>query len=349
MRHERRRPAARRPSPRRSPSSVNGKPRAAFALATRSARSSTATSCSRSNSTIPTEGLTQYDWDFGDGSGTESTERNPAHAVHHARREAPVTADGQRRLGGLDDDTHDGDGQRPRPPQPPPLTSPRSARESARSVNFVSSLDAERRPAIASQTWDLDGDGQFDDASGGRRRAVDRRRLHVALRHPGERQRLRVEAEGGAAAVSERHGHAVQAKPTSQGEAGLLSPSPVISLQRPGPAATATRIRLLSVRGPKRALVTVRCKGKGCPAAHRRKRTKGSGALQDVRALPARGVQARDLRLASRARIGHVHPLQDRAPRVRKRVNRCLPPGRARRSRAPLPLTPPICTSRANR
>jgi hypothetical protein len=34
------------------------------------------------------------------------------------------------------------------------------------------------------------------------------------------------------------------------------------------------RLKVLSVRAPRKALVTVRCKGRGCPAKQRRKRIK---------------------------------------------------------------------------
>ena len=153
------------------------------------------------------------------------------------------------------------------PRNKPPVASfafgPRSPRVGD-SVEFVSSaVDPEGN--LRSQTWDLDGDGQFDDARGDDV-------VYTFVRSGEQTVRLRVEDEGGAAAVTER---TVTVQPKPRAKAGFLSPSPVISLNGEI-LGNGSRIKLLRVRAPKKALVTVRCKGKSCPAPRRRKRIKSS-------------------------------------------------------------------------
>ena len=182
-------------------------------------------------------------------------------------------------------------------------------------VEFSSSaIDPEGK--LRSQTWDLDGDGQFDDARGDD--------VVYTFVRPGEQTvRLRVEDEGGAAAVKERT-VTVQAKPRAR--AGFLNPSPVISLNGQI-LGNGSRIKLLRVRGPNKALVTVRCKGKSCPAPHRRKRIKGSSVrFKTYERFLRAGVKV-EILVRKPSMIGSYTRYTIRAKKFPKRVNRCLPPG----------------------
>ena len=113
--------------------------------------------------------------------------------------------------------------------------------------------------------------------------------------------------------------------PAPKAKAGFLSPSPVVTLSGPI-LSTGARVKLLSVRAPRGALVAVGCRGKGCPA-----RSSGASAssaarcLQDLRALPARGRQAGDLRPQAEARSA-----TSRATRSGPGSSRCAPTGACR-------------------
>jgi PKD repeat protein len=272
-----------------------------------------------SNSDDAGGGIAQYQWDFGDGVTDERP--SPVHPFGSSgiKRVTLTVTDA---YGATDTEMHDILVQDPvivgAPPNKPPVATfvfgPRSPRVGD-PVEFSSSaIDPEGK--LRSQTWDLDGDGQFDDARGDD--------VVYTFVRPGEQTvRLRVEDEGGAAAVRERT-VTVQAKPRAR--AGFLNPSPVISLNGQI-LGNGSRIKLLRVRGPNKALVTVRCKGKSCPAPHRRKRIKGSSVrFKTYERFLRAGVKV-EILVRKPSMIGSYTRYTIRAKKFPKRVNRCLPPG----------------------
>ena len=110
---------------------------------------------------------------------------------------------------------------------------------------------------LTAQEWDLDGDGQFDDASGPVTARAFSKGSHLV--------RLRVTDAKGASTVTEGR-FAVLARPLK-----LLSGVKVTlfgNLTR-----TGARFKRLVVRTPAKATVKIKCKGRGCPKGTTKKRT----------------------------------------------------------------------------
>jgi PKD repeat protein len=118
-----------------------------------------------------------------------------------------------------------------------------------------SSTSSDPDGPIAGHQWDLDNDGQFDDAAG----AVASRSFHK----PGTYTvGLRVtDARGAAASASKAV--TVVARPLEL----LAFAAPL----RVGVTRKATRIKWLYVEAPAGTTVTVKCAGRGCPDGNRRK------------------------------------------------------------------------------
>ena len=204
------------------------------------------------------------------------------------------------------------------------------------SVDFVSGA-VDPDGTLRSQAWDLDGDGQFDDARGGE--------VLYTFTTPGVHTvRLRVEDDQGAAAIHER---TVTVKRAPAAKAGFLTPAPVIRLNGQL-LSSGSRITILSVRAPKGTLVTVKCHGKTCGVSQRRKRVKsGSVRFKTYERFLQGGRQARDLQPQAED-DRRVHALHDPGRQVACAHRPLLPVGQEQ-AVAPLLLTVPICTSGANR
>jgi PKD repeat protein len=166
------------------------------------------------------------------------------------------------------------------PPPPPPPNEPPNAAFAAlpgspltgEEVTFVSYSD-DRDGRITEQTWDLNGDGIFDDAAG----PLATRRFSVP---GGKTVTLRVTDDKGAASTlsltvevlaQPRAGATSPSPPASrQPVAGptplpkMLSPFPIVRLVG-SVTGRGTRIVLLSVSAPRGARAVVRCRGAGCP------------------------------------------------------------------------------------
>jgi large repetitive protein len=173
---------------------------------------------------------------------------------------------------------------------------------------------------IASHNWDLDGDGQFDDAAG----------PVVSTSYPtaGRRTvRLRVTDSKGAVATA----------------------SGVIDVRtRPAVAFSVFKVQLgvafsegftevirLRVRAPGGTLLTVRCKGKGCPKRAVKSRSKGR--LIRFKALERRLRPGAKLIVTGTKAgfIGEQTTFTIRPGREPKRVDRCLMPGAKKATRCP--------------
>jgi PKD repeat protein len=271
-----------------------------------------------SESDDPDGGITSYDWNFDDGVTSE--QRNPVHPFSTPGSHS-VTLTVTDAFGATDTQTHEVVARAVpvnTPFNEPPVATfafgPRNPTVGD-SVEFVSSaVDPEGK--LRSQTWDLDGDGQFDDARGDDV-------VYTFVRSGAQTVRLRVEDQGGAAAVKER---TVTVQPKPRARAGFLSPSPVISLNGQI-LSNGSRIKLLRVRAPKKALVTVRCKGKSCPEPRRRKRIKSSSVrFKTYESFLRAGVKV-EITVSKPGTIGTYTRYTIRAGKFPKRINRCLPPG----------------------
>jgi PKD repeat protein len=192
-------------------------------------------------------------------------------------------------------------------------------------IDFAS-LSRDPDGYLASETWDLDGDGQFDDARG----KVARKAFTAVGAHT---IRLRAVDGSGAGAV-----HAVTINvrarplpPTPQPEP--LDASVRIS-SRPGKGSTV--ITRLGVRTIKGATVRATCKGRGCPRP-RASSTRSRGKAIRLRRLERRlwaGTRIR-IYVTSEGRVGSYTTLLVRRAKLPSRKDLCLAPGTRRTMRCP--------------
>jgi len=268
--------------------------------------------------------ITQYLWDFGDG--VTATSRSPTHpfATPGAKNVRLTVADA---FGATSTVTHVVDVGTPVTANAPPTGSfafsPRRPRV-GQQVEFVSTaVDPEDQ--LQSQRWDLDGDGQFDDAQG-------ERVLETYTTAGAKTVRLRVEDAAGGAAVRER---VVTVQPGEQARAGFLNPFPVVRITG-AVLSFGTDVELLSVRAPKGAFVRARCQGERCPTKVARRRVGKSRRVRlkaFERLLPA-GIKI-EVFVRKPGKIGKYTSFKIRRGVAPKRADRCLMPGRTRPARCP--------------
>ncbi len=193
---------------------------------------------------------------------------------------------------------------------------------------------------IASQRWDLDHDGSFDDGS-----ATLASRIFPV---PGEYiVGLRVVDNSGSAADAQVTVtvlppgaallHEQSAGRGGVSATGLLSPFPLVriaGLVRRGGVV----LRLLSVQAPVGTTVQVRCRGRGCPFKSQTRnvsaRKSASGVTQGTRVLKIKRFRRALLRTGAIVRvlvsrpdaIGKYTRFRIRSGRLPARVDRCLMP-----------------------
>ena len=171
--------------------------------------------------------------------------------------------------------------------------------------------------------WDLDGDGQYDDARGA---WVSRRYALAGTYEVG----LRVTDSDGVGRVSRRR--------LSVGSEELaprfMAPFPVVRLGGKV-LPRAARVQILTVRAPRGALIRVRCVGEACPVKVARRRSRGRA----VRFRMFEETLDAGTRLGIYVRkgdtVGKYTRFTIRAGAAPKRLDRCLMPGRARPVRCP--------------
>ncbi len=127
-------------------------------------------------------------------------------------------------------------------------------------------------------------------------------------------------------------GQSPSSPPPSRDRASRLDPFPVVVVAgRQG--KRATQVTELSVRGPRKARVVVRCLGAGCPMRRvagtipRAKRLRVSRAQRVYRA----GL-AIEVRVSGRDRVGKYTKIRFRRGRTPARSDACLQPGSSKPS-----------------
>ena len=194
-------------------------------------------------------------------------------------------------------------------------------------VRFVSS-SCQPGGRLVSQSWDLDDDGEYDDATGDEATTVFTGSGAFGVG-------LQVVGAGGRTAVRRRvvMVDTVYALPRGDSQR-LLSPFPVVTLDG-RLTARGARITVLTVRGPVCALVKVSCRGRGCPrrkysayVGHRRLRLR-----RFERAYRAGAVIT--IRVAKGSSIGKFTQFRIRKHAAPARKDMCLRPGSSRGSRCP--------------
>ena len=188
-------------------------------------------------------------------------------------------------------------------------------------INLVS-ISSDSEGVLSGQAWDLDGDGQYDDASGS---AVSRAFPSAGIYEVG----LRVRDSDGIVRTI-RQAVTVSAAPILQqrtsGPLRFIAPFPVIRLAGDFLSRGAF-VRLLVVRAPRGALIRVRCEGTRCPVkAARRKSTHGSVRFAQFERRLRAGIRL-EIFVRQPGRIGKYTRFLVRAGQPPKRVDRCLFPG----------------------
>lgn len=202
-----------------------------------------------------------------------------------------------------------------RPPQPSFATTS-AVPDTGDPVVFVATA-TDPDGTIATYAWDLDGDGEFDDASGvTASRAYPDPGVYLVS--------LRVTDDIGAQASSTQ---------TFGVAARVMAPTPAVRLVG-GITERGMSVRRLVVRAPAGALVDVRCRGRGCsrrrelrpvaPAPGRPSASLRFGRFE--RRLRAGAVL--EVRVTQRGAIGKHTSFRIRAGVPPRRTDRCLTPGR---------------------
>jgi PKD repeat protein len=191
---------------------------------------------------------------------------------------------------------------------------------------FSTSVDAE---GAVSEAWELDGDGDFDDALGS---------SATASFGAGDHQvSLRVTDGDGVSRVITRTisvaAAPVQAAPAAPAAPKLMSPFPTVRLVGVV-VPRGARITLVEVRGaPRGARVTVRCSGGGCPFSSRRRIAEiGRVRLSNFTRVLVGGARI-EIFVRAPGVIGKYVAFRIRAGKRPVRTDRCLMPGASQPSR----------------
>jgi PKD repeat protein len=211
------------------------------------------------NSTDQDNGVLSFSWNFGDG--TTSTDRNPTHAyLTPGTKVVRLTTSDQY---SSDDATHNVTVIDPSAPRAALGFNPTKPIAGQR-VTFQANVQPSSGQRITGLNWDLDSDGQFDDAKGATA-------THVFDSQGVYRIALEALQSNGTRAVAEG---TVRVDPRP----GILRPARIHL--RAALLQSGARVQLLGVRAPKGSQATVRCRGKGCPAKERRKVIGKSGSVR---------------------------------------------------------------------
>ena len=203
------------------------------------------------------------------------------------------------------------------------------APESPRAGQTLELVSASCEPSgrLVQQNWDLDGDGEFDDAQGASASTAFPAGPHAVG--------LEVVGSGGARDVQRRTiiVNTEYVLPEEE-SARLLSPFPVVTLGGRLTSAGA-RIKLLTVRAPVCSLVQVGCRGRGCPA-RRASSYVGRKPLRLRRFQRAyRAGAVITVRVSKGRSIGKFTRFTIRKGAAPRRQDLCLRPGASVGSRCP--------------
>lgn len=210
------------------------------------------------------------------------------------------------------------------------------------SVSFYStSTDSDS--AIASQQWDLNGDGVFGDATGPMavRSFTDAGSYMVSLRVTDSANAASVATQ--TVVVGARAGTSGSPAVTGKSKSSrrLLAPFPIVRIV--GTVTTqGTILKRMSVSAPRRAKVTVRCRGRHCPIA-RWTRAAAPASASAARLLRVRRLERRilvpglriEVLVTRRGFIGKYTRFTIRRGRGPARLDRCLVSGSQRPKRCP--------------
>jgi hypothetical protein len=181
---------------------------------------------------------------------------------------------------------------------------------------FSTSVDAEG--ALVSEAWELDGDGDFDDAFGS---------SATASFGAGDHEVALLVTDGDGVSRIIRRTITVAAAQAAPAAPKLMSPFPTVRLVGVV-VPRGARITLVEVRGaPRGARVTVRCSGGGCPFRSRRRVAEtGRVRLSNFTRVLVGGARI-EVFVRAPGVIGKYVAFRIRAGKRPVRTDRCLMPG----------------------
>jgi PKD repeat protein len=186
------------------------------------------------------------------------------------------------------------------------------------SVTFAS-VSGDPDGPLPTEAWDLDGDGQYDDATG----KTASRTFTTAGAHT---VRLRVQDSVGAAGAAAL---TINVRPRPVSPPGDLPQLAARVRVTSEPGRKSTLIRTLRVRAPRGATVKVRCIGRGCPKRGASS-TRSKGKVMRVKWLQHR-LRAGTRITISVTRKGYIGSFTALVVRRSKGISRddlCLVPGK---------------------
>jgi len=255
-----------------------------------------------------------YAWSWGDGSD-DSHAHVPLHTFGSAGTKT-VTLTVTDSHGAFDTVSHDVTVRGLLVPNNNPphagFVASRKTAEVGDSIEFVSG-SYDRDGSVKEQVWDLNGDGKFDDAKGDD--------VLYTFTTPGTHTvRLRATDNDGSSDVATQ---AVTITRKPKPPPGFLRPAPDVRLSALI-YGNGTGVTVLGVRGPRGALVTVRCSGKGCPVKQRRKKIKKSSVrFHNFERFLRPGIRLQVF-VTKKGKIGDYTSYTIRRGKSPKRVNRCV-------------------------
>jgi PKD repeat protein len=301
---------------------VNARPTASFSFGPSAPVAGQAVKFA-SDSDDPDDSIASYQWDFGDG--VTSSQRNPSHpfATAGAHTVTLTVTDAYGATGTATQTLLVASPPGNKPPVAGFAFSPTKPRVGQQVELVSSAVDPDGR--VTDQRWDLDGDGQFDDARGDD--------VVYTFLTPGRKNvRLRVQDNDGGLAVAER---TIDVAPLPPTPPGFLNPFPVVRLTGEV-RGRGTLVRLLSVRAPRAALASVKCSGKACPARLRHHRLGNShfARFKAFERVLRAGVRL-EVFIRKPGTIGKYTRFTMRSGDRPRRLDRCLMPGKAKPVRCP--------------
>jgi len=272
-----------------------------------------------STSTDCDDSVATTTWDFHDG--TTSTDANPVHKFATAGlHDVTLTVTDQD--GATDIKTIVVPVFRPNAaPVAGFVWSPSSPVAGAQVQLISTSVDAEG--ALASEAWELDGDGDFDDASGSA--------VTTSFAAGDHDVSLRVTDVDGVSRIITRTitvaAPAIVPSTPPPAKPAFMSPFPTVRLVGLI-VPRGARITLVEVRGsPRGARVAVRCTGQGCPFRLRRRVVEtGRVRLSDFPRILVAGARI-EVFVRAPGVIGKYVNFRIRAGKRPVRTDRCLMPG----------------------
>jgi hypothetical protein len=272
--------------------------------------------------------ITTYEWDLdGDGFFEVDSDSSPTNARSYASSDTiPVSlrvtdSDGDSDSATIELEVH-------RAPTAGFIYEPSTAAVGEQVTFSSTSNDPEGPIADDAHIWDLDGDGEFDDA-------VGETVTHSFATAGDVIVSLQVTDSDGASATTSRTVTVGDQGPELGQDPVLMSPFPIVRLAGRLMPGGGTKIRRLSVRAPKRADVRVLCRGGSCPFGERSRKVKRHRVnFPGIERVLRPGV-AIQVFVTEPETIGKFTRFKLRDGKVPKRKDRCVAAGSTKRIRCP--------------